>query len=97
MKNTEKMVESLIGGVLFGFTAGIGFILATRVMTKKVVIESRDKSSAPAPAPAPSSNGQNGNGSSGFSGYTGETRNIAPKNNTWSKGGHFDFTTGRYV
>tara|TARA_Y100001972_G_C7606907_1_gene304198 strand:+ start:871 stop:1155 length:285 start_codon:yes stop_codon:yes gene_type:complete len=94
MKNTEKMVESLIGGVLFGFTAGIGFILATRVMTKKVVIESRDKS---APAPAPSSNGQNGNGSSGFSGYTGVARNKAPKNNTWSKGGHFDFTTGRYV
>ena len=53
----KKIIEGLVGGVLFGFTAGIGFILATRLMTKKVVIEDTAKSglstnkSAPQPAP----------------------------------------------
>ena len=34
---SKKLIEGLVGGVLFGFTAGIGFILATRIMTKKIV------------------------------------------------------------
>ncbi len=49
--DSKKIVEGLVGGVLFGFTAGIGFILATRIMTKKVVIESKaaeaEKKSSP--------------------------------------------------
>ena len=64
----KKIIEGLVGGVLFGFTAGIGFILATRLMTKKVVIEDTSKSglstnkSAPQPAPVEE-------GSSEFSGF----------------------------
>ena len=42
--DNKKIIEGLIGGVLFGFTAGIGFILATRIMTKKIVVEDQSKS-----------------------------------------------------
>ena len=52
----KKIIEGLISGVLFGFTAGVGFILATRIMTKKVVTQDSSKSvakSAPVPQPTP--------------------------------------------
>ena len=66
--DNKKIIEGLVGGVLFGFTAGIGFILATRLMTKKIVVEDTSKSglstnkSAPQPAPVEE-------GSSEFSGF----------------------------
>ena len=52
--DNKKIVEGLIGGVLFGFTAGIGFILATRLMTKKVVVENEAKSGNGVSIPASS-------------------------------------------
>lgn len=94
---TKKIVEGLLGGVLFGFTAGIGFILATRIMTKKVVIESKAASSAP--------EGKSSDGADkemNFSSFNQGEHHIADnfivanKNSEKIKEKSFDFTTGTY-
>jgi hypothetical protein len=34
MKNKDGLILGIIGGVAFGFTAGVGFILAQKTMAK---------------------------------------------------------------
>ena len=108
--DNKKIVEGLIGGVLFGFTAGIGFILATRLMTKKIVVENEAKSGNGVSIPASTDSDD-----SDFSGFNdGVEFNVSdfiensrdkkrmPKENlnpqrTTIHNRNFDFSTGQYL
>ena len=111
--DNKKIVEGLIGGILFGFTAGIGFILATRLMTKKITVEDQSKSGGVSIAPMPESSDD-----SDFSGFNDgvefsaadfmennkEKNRPMPNENNWQKteqttihNRNFDFSTGRYL
>tara|TARA_R110001592_G_scaffold321960_4_gene600666 strand:+ start:103 stop:381 length:279 start_codon:yes stop_codon:yes gene_type:complete len=90
---TKKVIEGVLGGMLFGFTAGIGFILATRIMTKKVVIESKSAPEAPKPeAKSDFSSFQDGelNQANDF------MQNNKPRRQSFEEK-TFDFSTGRYI
>ena len=92
--DSKKVIEGLLGGVLFGFTAGIGFILATRIMTKKVVIESKA-------APSEPSGDESKSKEINFSSFNQGSDHIAENFINDNKNSRivekkFDFTTGGY-